>query len=430
VGDFIDDVEPGSVIVLDNGGRRDVTVWGDLLTTTAACRGLAGTVIHGVCRDTARILQLHYPVFSRGAYMRTGKGRVRAEDIQGLVSLGTASVEPGDLVVADSDGVVVVPREHEEEVLALALEISRAEERIRAAVEAGGALREAREEAGYHRLQDRGMSGETTTRPEVGRLHFEHRGGTYPVSYSHRVGHQETLFYFHGLGSTKEDFRGAWDVPDWSEHTLVAFDAPGCGSTGGYRHGVPLGVDDVVSTAEALVEHLGLRDLTVIGHSMGGLAGLLFTLRHTDGVRRFVSVEGNLGPEDCNLYSRRVFRERFLGREDEFMTDLVQELQASRATGLPEAAGALRENVQDRAFFDYCRSIVEYSDHVPLLDKFLALAIPKLYVHGAENAHPSRVRRMGREGVKVCSVPHSNHFPVASNPDFYFRVLVDFIEET
>jgi regulator of RNase E activity RraA len=72
-GDFIDDVERGAVVVLDNGGRTDVTVWGDILTLAATVRGAAGTVIHGVCRDAVRIVDSGYPVFSRGAYMRTGR---------------------------------------------------------------------------------------------------------------------------------------------------------------------------------------------------------------------------------------------------------------------------------------------------------------------------------------------------------------------
>lgn len=54
VGDYIDDLEPGTVVVLDNAGRTDVTVWGDLLTATASRRNIAGTVIDGVCRDVDR----------------------------------------------------------------------------------------------------------------------------------------------------------------------------------------------------------------------------------------------------------------------------------------------------------------------------------------------------------------------------------------
>ena len=75
VGDYIDDVEQGQVIVLDNQGRRDCTVWGDILTAVAHNRGVGGTVIHGVCRDVYRALDVHYPIFSSGRFMRTGKDR-------------------------------------------------------------------------------------------------------------------------------------------------------------------------------------------------------------------------------------------------------------------------------------------------------------------------------------------------------------------
>ena len=82
VGDFLDDVPPGAVIVIDNDGRTDVTVWGGIMTEIAAVRGVAGTVISGVCRDVSACLAQGYPLFSRGRFMRTGKDRV------GLVATG------------------------------------------------------------------------------------------------------------------------------------------------------------------------------------------------------------------------------------------------------------------------------------------------------------------------------------------------------
>lgn len=153
VGDYIDDVAPGQVVVLDNGGRLDATVWGHILTEFAHRRSLAGTVIHGVCRDVARSLELSYPIFSRGAYMRTGKDRVHAESFNRPVSLGDARVEPGDLLFGDADGIVVVPQARQLEILELATEIEAREEQIRAAIAAGVRLDEARRAAGYHELQ-------------------------------------------------------------------------------------------------------------------------------------------------------------------------------------------------------------------------------------------------------------------------------------
>ncbi|HZL93221.1 MAG TPA: RraA family protein, partial [Vicinamibacterales bacterium] len=76
VGDYIDDVVPGTVVVLDNGGREDATVWGGILTLLAHRKAIAGTVIDGACRDTGVSAELGYPLFSRSYSMRTGKGRV------------------------------------------------------------------------------------------------------------------------------------------------------------------------------------------------------------------------------------------------------------------------------------------------------------------------------------------------------------------
>jgi 4-hydroxy-4-methyl-2-oxoglutarate aldolase len=155
VGDYIDDVPAGAVVALGNSGRTDATVWGDLLTTVATARGVAGTVIDGVCRDVERALDLDYPIFSRGHWMRTGKDRVTLAATQVPVLLGGVTVHPGDLLIGDANGVVAVPAARAEAVLEAARRIEAAEERIRVAIAAGRPLADARAEAGYHTLQAR-----------------------------------------------------------------------------------------------------------------------------------------------------------------------------------------------------------------------------------------------------------------------------------
>ena len=153
VGDYIDDVPVGGVVVLDNGGRADATVWGDILTMVAHRRNIAGTVIDGACRDTNLALELSYPIFSRSYSMRTGKDRVQVEAMGGPVTIGDARVFPGDLLRGDSDGVLVIPQTHENEVLAVAEEIDAKEDQIRRLVLEGMSLTEARRQIGYHQLQ-------------------------------------------------------------------------------------------------------------------------------------------------------------------------------------------------------------------------------------------------------------------------------------
>lgn len=153
VGDFIEDVLPGDVVVIANAGRIDCTVWGDIMTQYAGSRGIAATVIDGVCRDVSKALGDGYPLFTKGRYMRTGKDRVEVLAVNQPVAISGARVCARDIVVADANGVLVVPRARAEEVARTARQIEAVEARIRAQIEAGRTLRQARESLGYHTLQ-------------------------------------------------------------------------------------------------------------------------------------------------------------------------------------------------------------------------------------------------------------------------------------
>jgi len=153
VGDYIDDVPPGGIVVLDNAGRLDCTVWGDILTAVSHRRGVGGTVIHGVCRDVSRALDLGYPIFSRGRYMRTGKDRVEVESQGAPISLGEVQVRANDILVGDADGILVIPAVRDSEVFDVAREIEEAEQAIERETAKGTRLDEARRVFRYHQLQ-------------------------------------------------------------------------------------------------------------------------------------------------------------------------------------------------------------------------------------------------------------------------------------
>lgn len=152
-GDYIDEVKEDNVIVIDNGGRTYCTVWGDILTTVAIAKKAAGTVIDGVCRDVDGIREMNYPMYSKGHFMVTGKDRVDCVEVGGNVSICNVQVKPGDIVMADQTGVLIIPQEKAEEVLASALKIHEAEENILSAVRAGSSLFDARQKFKYDTLQ-------------------------------------------------------------------------------------------------------------------------------------------------------------------------------------------------------------------------------------------------------------------------------------
>lgn len=153
VGDYLDEMPAGSVAVLDNDGRPDCTVWGGIMSQLAAHRAIAGTVVYGVCRDTQEADAAGYPLFALGRFMRTGKDRVQVEAVGGAVSVAGVRVSPGDIVVADQDGVVFVPAGRAAEVFERALIMQAVEARIVAAALDGMPLAQARREFGYHTLQ-------------------------------------------------------------------------------------------------------------------------------------------------------------------------------------------------------------------------------------------------------------------------------------
>jgi regulator of RNase E activity RraA len=153
VGDFIDDVAAGDFVVIDNQGRTDCTVWGDIMTQYAGMRGIAGTVIDGVCRDVDRALTDKYPLFTKGRWMRTGKDRVEVGGVNDPIAVGDVRVNPRDIVIADANGVVIVPRHRAREVADIASKIEESEAGIRRLILSGATIAEAREKLGYHTLQ-------------------------------------------------------------------------------------------------------------------------------------------------------------------------------------------------------------------------------------------------------------------------------------
>ena len=157
VGDFLDDVQAGQVVVIDNAGRLDCTVWGDIMTIIADRNGVAGTVIDGVCRDVPKIRELSYPLFSKGRYMMTGKDRVEVDAINTPVSVSGRQVRPGDIVMGDDSGVIVIPASRAAEILKIATDIEVVEQQIMKLVDQGLSLREARTQLKYHSLQTRAV---------------------------------------------------------------------------------------------------------------------------------------------------------------------------------------------------------------------------------------------------------------------------------
>ncbi len=138
----LDQLEPGEVYIATGGDMR-CAYWGEILTATARTRGAVGAVINGFHRDTPRVLEQNWPVFSRGRYAQDSSVRSAVVEYRCAIEIDGVWIEPGDLIFGDLDGVVIIPRRHEAEVIEKALEKARGEKTVRKAIEGGMSSTEA-----------------------------------------------------------------------------------------------------------------------------------------------------------------------------------------------------------------------------------------------------------------------------------------------
>jgi 4-hydroxy-4-methyl-2-oxoglutarate aldolase len=133
----IEAATPGDVIVVDHQGREDAAGWGGILSTAAKVKGILGVIVDGACRDVDESRALGFPVYARTAVPLTARGRAVEESFNQPVTIAGVPVRPGDLVLADGSGVVFVPAERAEEVIATAEAIAAREAEMTRAVLAG-----------------------------------------------------------------------------------------------------------------------------------------------------------------------------------------------------------------------------------------------------------------------------------------------------
>lgn len=138
---LVDDLKPGDVVVLACNGPTDrIAPWGELLSTASVARKAAGCVTDGLVRDVKQIRAMEFPVFHGGIGPLDTKGRARMVDRDVRVECGGVSIDPGDIVFGDVDGVVVIPRSHEALVIEKASEKVTGENHTRDALRKGEPL--------------------------------------------------------------------------------------------------------------------------------------------------------------------------------------------------------------------------------------------------------------------------------------------------
>ena len=137
---LVDDLRPHDVAVFGCSGSKRIAPWGELLSTAARARGAAGCVTDGFVRDIRAIRRMGFPVFHAGIAPLDSKGRGKVADINVPIACAGVRIAPGDLVVGDADGVIVVPQAVEADALDQAFSKVHGENRTREELERGASL--------------------------------------------------------------------------------------------------------------------------------------------------------------------------------------------------------------------------------------------------------------------------------------------------
>ena len=129
--------EAGDIIIIDNGGRLDTSCWGGILVNGAKMKGVSAVVIDGACRDLDDCIEVDFPVYARGTVVATARGRIMEESTNTMIQFGGVQVRPGDIVMGDRSGVVIVPQEHVDVILEKAESLWEKEENMIREIRAG-----------------------------------------------------------------------------------------------------------------------------------------------------------------------------------------------------------------------------------------------------------------------------------------------------
>ena len=243
------------------------------------------------------------------------------------------------------------------------------------------------------------------------------------IAALHRKGELAPIVFLHGFGSTKEDYAGIALQAEFDGHPFIAFDAPGCGETWCSdlsRTSIPL----LMQVTLQVLEHFDIERFHVVGHSMGGLAALMLAHEHPGRVLSFTDIEGNIAPEDCFL-SRQI-ADYPSDDPEAFFTAFIKRVRQAPAYASALYSASLRHKVRAGAVRGIFESIVDLSDNAELMDKFLGLKCPRMFMYGEQNSSLSYLAHIQSQGVRLAPIPVCGHFPMYSNPIAMWAQIADF----
>lgn len=250
-------------------------------------------------------------------------------------------------------------------------------------------------------------------------VRVKYHGTSLDISVSIQNRTPDWVVCLHGLQSNKKLFDSLVEQPVFNEHSTMAIDFVGFGMSE-KPVDFPYTVDEQAVVVEHLLSTLKARKLTLIGHSLGGMVGILLLEPFKGNITAFVNMEGNLVLSDCGP-SKDVARTDFT----QFQANGYQALIQQAAQAHRQRAAWLRDT-PDYVFYKMSQSIVEVSESEKLVGLFADAKCRRLFVCGDENRGKTEAVP---KGVTCRQISNSGHFMLLDNPAETYACLVEFLAQ-
>ena len=253
--------------------------------------------------------------------------------------------------------------------------------------------------------------------------------GGHRLAYWARQAGPKSFVFVHGLGASKNSFDRCLETEAFRDYTLAAIDLPGCGESSRPEN-FSYTMQDQAELVSRWMKDLHLTQIILVGHSMGGVICLYVAEGLGAQVRAFFNLEGNLGREDCTFsgkaasFSQQDFKK--CGFE-QFKSRLRETVQENPSPGLKNYSENIL-NAYPKALYLSSASLVKESCEGNLKERFLSLSVKKWYVFGERSV--KRVTRsfLDEHNLAYFIVPQSGHFMMDDQPDIFYKMLFDALE--
>ncbi len=254
----------------------------------------------------------------------------------------------------------------------------------------------------------------------------------FKIAYFFQQGsNRETIVYIHGLGCRKEDFIHIARDKRLKSFSHIGIDLPGSGETP-YPKKVVLDFYDISEIIALVLRKLKIQKVILVGHSSGGIPTLLYATKHPNQVKKFINIEGTLWPEQT-WYSDEIKKPNFdfSQFQAKIFPRMFEEIKTAAESyiGFQKYLKSLKY-ISPKSFFHYRVSHAKVSNEISLMDLYLDLPMPTLFMSGSHHKLFKPILKELREkGAQVAVTPKSHHFSFHDNLDQFTAQIKKFLSQ-